>query len=73
MQLPDPTPSLQPYYRAFIATTSRSVPVPHLGTLASRFWPLELLPYHRGDWFLQFRATACIRFTPSLRRPSPAQ
>jgi hypothetical protein len=26
-----------------------------------------------GDWFLQFRAKACIRFTPPLRRSPPAQ
>jgi hypothetical protein len=34
-----------------------------LGTLASRLSPLGLLPFHQSDWFLQFRATACIRFT----------
>ena len=28
-----PAPSLQPHYRAFIATTSRSAPVPRIGTL----------------------------------------
>src|SRR5215469_136660 len=72
MQPPDPTPLLQPHYRAFIARTSRSVPVLRFGTLASRFWPLVLLPSHRSDWFLQFRAIACIRVTPSLRRPPPA-
>jgi hypothetical protein len=26
-----------------------------------------------GDWFLQFRVIACIRFTPSMRRSPPAQ
>src|SRR5215471_6975851 len=26
-----------------------------------------------GDWFLQFRAIACIRFTPSLRRSPSAR
>ena len=55
------------------ACTSRSAPVLRIGTLASRFWPLGLLPFHRSNWFLQFRATACIRFTPSLRRSPPAQ
>ena len=44
---PDPPPSLQPHYRAFIATTGRSAPVPCFGTLASRFWPLVLLPWHQ--------------------------
>ena len=28
-----PAPSLQPHYRAFIATTGRSAPVPRIGTL----------------------------------------
>ncbi len=28
-----PVPSLQPHYRAFIATTNRSAPVPRIGTL----------------------------------------
>ena len=44
-----------------------------VGTLASRFSPLELLPCHQSDWFLQFRAKACIRFTPPPRRSSSAQ
>jgi len=44
-----------------------------IGTLALRFSPLELLPLHQSDWFLQFRATACIRFTPPLRRSPSAQ
>ena len=37
------------------------------------FGHLGFLPSHRSDWFLQFRAIACIRFTPSPRRPPPAQ
>src|SRR6266567_1107877 len=45
MRPPDPTPLLQPHYRAFIAHTSRPVPVLRLGTLASRFWPLGLSPF----------------------------
>src|ERR1700680_320804 len=44
---PDPIPSLQPHYRAFITTANRSAPVLRLGTLASRFSPLVLLPCHR--------------------------
>src|SRR5204862_5338814 len=55
------------------AITDRSAPVLCFGTLASRFSPLELLPWHQSDWFLQFRAKACIQFTPPLRRPSSAQ
>src|SRR5215469_1801614 len=73
MRPPDPPPLLPPHYRAFVTHTSRSAPVLRFGTLASRFWPLGLLPSHRSDWFLQFRATAYIRFTPSLRRSPPAQ
>src|SRR6267378_3130167 len=69
----DPTPLLQPPLRAFIAPTSRSVPVLRIGTLASRFWPLGLLPSHQSPWFLQFHATACIRFTPPLRRSPSAR
>ena len=68
-----PDPFAPAPLRAFFATTSRSAPVLRFGTLASRLWPLGLLPFHRSDWFLQFRATACIRFTPSLRRSPPAQ
>jgi hypothetical protein len=37
------------------------------------YLPLELLPWHRNDWFLQFRAKACIRFTPPIRRSPPAR
>ena len=44
VRLPDPIPLLQPHYKAFIAPTDRSVPVLRIGTLASRFWPLGLLP-----------------------------
>src|SRR5271169_6191670 len=48
-------------------------PVLRVGTLALRFSPLGLLPWHQSDWFLQFRANACIRVTPPLRRSPPAQ
>jgi hypothetical protein len=47
IQPPDPIPSLRPHYRAFITTADRSAPVLRLGTLASRFSPLVLLPCHR--------------------------
>src|ERR1700751_2116864 len=45
---PDPIPLLQPHYKAFIAPTDRSAPVLCIGTLASRFSPLVLLPCHQG-------------------------
>src|SRR5262245_47311470 len=53
----------------------RSAPVLRIGTLASRFSALVLLPWHRSDWFLQFHAIACIRFTPLCagRRPPSHQ
>ena len=70
---PDPIPLLQPHYRAFIALTDRSVPVLCIGTLASRFLPLALLPCHQRTGLLQFHAKACIRFTPPLRRSPSAQ
>src|SRR5215831_16070145 len=44
---PDSTPLLQPHYRTFAATTGRSAPTCCFGTLASRFWPLVLLPCHQ--------------------------
>jgi len=40
----DPTPLLQPHYTAFNARTGRSAPVLRIGTLASWFLPLVLLP-----------------------------
>src|SRR5262249_22417842 len=33
---------------AFTASTGRSAPDPGFGTLASQFWPLQLLPWHPG-------------------------
>src|SRR5215470_9423719 len=45
---PDPIPLLQPHYRAFIAPTDRSAPALRIGTLASRFSPLVLLPWHQS-------------------------
>src|SRR3712207_1865921 len=73
MQWFNPTPLLQPHYRAFITPTSRSVPAFRLGTLASWFLPFVLLPCHRIRWFPQFHTRAQIRFTPPIRRPPPAQ
>src|SRR4051812_35800103 len=73
VQPPDPIPLLQSHYSAFIAPTDRSAPVLRIGTLASWWSPLGLLPWHRSDWFLQFRTRACVRVTPPLRRSPPAQ
>src|SRR5262249_50531107 len=47
----DPPPSLQPHYRAFIATTRRSVPLPRISTLpltvsAARGSPFRRQPQH---------------------------
>ena len=42
---PDTTPSLQPHYRTFVATTDRSAPVLPLATLASWRRPLVLLAF----------------------------
>src|SRR5919108_1356313 len=38
----DPSPSLQPHYTAFIATTGRSAPVPRISTSPSRISRLGL-------------------------------
>ena len=70
---PDPDPFAPVPLRTFIATTGRSAPVLCIGTLASRFSPLGLLPWHQNDWFLQFHAIASIRFTPPKRRSSSVQ
>src|SRR5271165_5362002 len=62
---PDPTPLLQPHYRAFNTTTGRSVPVPCIGTLASRFSPLVLLPCHQGLVPAVPRKSLCPTHAPS--------
>src|SRR6266849_4289258 len=69
----DPTPSLQLHYEP--SSLLRVGPPQCSASVRSSrgFWPLGLLPSHRSDWFLQSRATACIRFTPSLRRSPSAQ
>src|SRR5438874_11713010 len=69
----DPTPLLQPHYgpssllRVGPPECSASVRSPR------GFRRLGFLPSHQSDWFLQFHAIACIRFTPSLRRSPSAQ
>src|SRR5450759_6890 len=73
VRLPDPTPSLPPHYGPSWPARGGPAQCP-----AARRWPrgfvlpLGLLPWHQSDWFLQFRATACIRFTPPLRRSPSA-
>src|SRR3954464_9066009 len=57
---------------AFIARTSWSVPVLRIGTLASWWSPLGLLPWHRSDRFPQFHMRARIRLAPPLRRSPSA-
>ena len=43
-----PAPSLRPHYRTFTATTSRSAPVPRIGTLPLTVPPLGVLPLAAG-------------------------
>ena len=57
---------------AFIARTGWSVPVLRIGTLASWWSPLGLLPWHRSDRFPQFHMRARIRLAPPLRRSPSA-
>ena len=57
---------------AFFARTGWSVPVLRIGTLASWWSPLGLLPWHRSDRFPQFHMRARIRLAPPLRRSPSA-
>src|SRR5665213_3464733 len=80
-----PAPSLQPHYRAFIATTSWSASVPRIGTLPTWPWPPGVLPLDgqgadvtHFDWpfvsrrqILLFHARACNELTPPLHRTPP--
>ena len=70
---PDVAPSLHRHYSDFITTTSDSAPVPRIGTQVLVGSPLERLPWHRDDWFPQFRRKARIRLTPPARRTPPGQ
>ncbi len=54
----DPAPSLQTHYRSFITTTSRSAPVPRIGTLASRGPPAHASPLPSGRQVPTFRTEA---------------
>ena len=80
-----PAPSLQPHYRTFIATTSRSAPVPRIGTLPLAVSPLGVLPLATGPanrtdivrssvsrrQVLLFHASACDELTPPIHRTPP--
>ena len=80
-----PRPSLQPHYRAFIATTSWSASVPRIGTLPHVAVATEVLPLDdqganltHFNWpfvsrrqILLFHARACNELTPPLHRTPP--
>src|SRR5215212_9036216 len=55
-----------------LARTGWSVPVLRIGTLASWWSPLGLLPWHRSDRVPQFPMRARIRLAPPLRRSPSA-
>ena len=67
-----PNPFAPAAFPAFIARASWSVPVLRIGTLASWWSPLGLLPWHRSDRFPQFHMRARIRLAPLLRRSPSA-
>src|SRR4051812_34014459 len=67
-----PNPFAPAALPAFIARTGWSVPVLRIGTLASWWSPLGLLPWHRSDRFPQFHMRARIRLAPPLRRSPSA-
>jgi hypothetical protein len=56
-----PDPFAPPALPGFIATTSRSAPVPRIGTLLLTGLPLGVLPWHRDD-----------RFPRSTKEPRPS-
>jgi len=66
-----PAPSLQPHYRAFIATTGRSAPVPRIGTLPHAAVATRGSPSWRpGGQHRPFRLAIRIETTGS---PVPCQ
>jgi hypothetical protein len=67
-----PNPFAPAALPAFIARTGWSAPVLRIGTLASWWSPLGLLPWHRSDRFPQFHMRARIRLAPPLRRSPSA-
>ena len=67
-----PNPFAPAALPAFLARTGWSVPVLRIGTLASWWSPLGLLPWHRSDRFPQFHMRARIKLAPPLRRSPSA-
>ena len=63
-----PPPSLQPHYRAFIATTRQSAPLRRIGTFGlAIFRRLRLFPWHRRQGsHVPYRAW--LGFAPPTRR-----
>ena len=74
-----PAPSLGPHYRALTATTSRSAPVPRIGTLALAVFAAcgspsrgqQPRPSLSGRQVLLFHASACDELTPPIHRAPP--
>ena len=74
-----PAPSLRPRYRALTATTSRSAPVPRIGTLplavsaacGSPSRGQKRRPSLSGRQVLLFHASACDELTPPIHRTPP--
>ena len=74
-----PHPSLRPHYRALTATTSRSAPVPRIGTLALAVFAAcgspsrgqKPWPSLSGRQVLLFHASACDELTPPIHRTPP--
>ena len=74
-----PAPSLRPHYRALTATTSRSAPVPRIGTLALAVSAAcgspprgqKPRPSLSGRQVLLFHASACDELTPPIHRAPP--
>src|SRR6059058_4681678 len=67
-----PNPFAPAALPAFLARMGWSVPVLRIGTLASWWSPLGLLPWHRSDRFPQFHMRARIRLAPPIRRSPSA-
>ena len=74
-----PAPSLRPHYRALTATTSRSAPVPRIGTLplavsaacGSPSRGQKPRPSLSQRQVLLFHASACDELTPPIHRAPP--
>ena len=74
-----PAPSLRPHYRALIATTGRSAPVPRIGTRPLAVFAAcgspsrgqQRRPSLSGRQVLLFHASACDELTPPIHRAPP--